>query len=354
MKICFVIQDCTTVGGTERATCRLASEMARRGHEVSIVSIYGVNGKCAFIINDKVGFEVLSDAKYGLQMSVFRRMIETLRSAKRLKKCRSVRKADILICQKFFAVTAGTMAGLSHKMIAGEHFPYLMYGKILRELRNCIFKKAKRVVVLTESCAESYGKVGIETTVIPDMVSIEGREHCEEGKRIVAAGRLAYEKGFDMLVEAFARENERLKEWKVEIYGEGECRGKLEKLIHDKGMDGRIELKGNTDDIAKVFEHCSFGVVSSRFESFSLVTIEAAACGVPMVAFDCPVGPREILKDGGGLLVENGNIEALGQAIVRMANERELRLRLGKECAKIAERYSAERVCSQWEELLKK
>lgn len=354
MKICFVIQDCTTIGGTERATCCLATELARRGHEVCIVSAYGINGKCAFEKDEKVGFEILSDTRYGLEMNTFRRMAEVLRTAGRIKRCKSIAEADVLICQKFFAAAVGVMAGFGGRMVVGEHFPYQMYGKSLRAIRNMIYRKARKMVVLTESCAEEYRKAGIMTTVIPNMVSFEGGEHHEEGKVIVAAGRLSHEKGFDMLVEAFAREKENLDGWKVEIYGEGECKKELEDKIREKQLEGRIIMAGHAKDMAKVFEHGSFGVVPSRFESFSLVAIEALSCGMPIVAFDCPTGPREILKQGGGMLVKNGDIAELGKAMTRMANDKELRTKIGQECKSITYRYSADRVVSQWEELIGK
>lgn len=336
-------------------TCCLAKEMSRRGNEVSIVSIFGVKRKCHFDIGNGVKFEILTDTRYGADMTYTRRAIEILRITKNVKHCKNVTEADIVIAQKFFAVLCAVFAGFADKTLAGDHFPYEMYGSMVRWFRNRIYAKTRQVVVLTEEYADKYRNAGVEkAVVVPNMIPFNERKHDTKARTIIAVGRLAREKGFDMLVEAFAREAGNTGDRELKIYGEGEMRDELKNQIKKAGMDDRIKLMGMTDDIESVYAEADFGVMSSRYEGFPMVLLEAAACGLPMVSFDCPTGPREILKDGGGLLVENGNVKALGEAIVRMANDKTLRLKLGKECAKIAERYSAERVCSQWEELLRK
>lgn len=353
MKISFLIQDNTTVGGTERTTCCIANEMARQGHEVAIVSIFGVNGRCAFPLEESVKFEILSDVRYGLKMSALRRGVEMLKAVGKVRKSQLLREADVIIAQKFFAAIAAVNARYRGKLIVGDHFPYGKYQQPVRGLRDFVYKRAKALVVLTEGYKREFQTAGVERVeVIPNMISIKERQHVEGEKEIVAVGRLAQEKGFDTLISAFAKVAERLEGWELKIYGGGVMMEQLKQQIKESGMDGKIEMMGEVADIERVYANAAFGVMPSRFEGFPMVLLEAAAAGLPMVAFDCPTGPKEILKEGGGLLVENQNVEALGETIVKLANDAELRKKLSAETSAIRDTYAPEKICRQWETII--
>lgn len=350
MKISFLIQDNTTIGGTERTTCCLANQMARQGHQVSIVSIFGVNGRCAFDLEDSVKFEILSDVRYGLKMSALRRGFEMVKVVRKVKKSQLLRDADVIIAQKFFAAIAAVSARYRAKLIVGDHFPYAKYKQPVRWLRDRIYGMAKTVVVLTSDYKKQFQAAGIENVVvIPNMISIKEVQHEEKSREIIAVGRLAEEKGFDTLITAFAKVADRLDDWKLKIYGGGDKMPQLKNQIDAVEMTGKIETMGEVSDIEAVYANAAFGVMPSRFEGFPMVLLEAAAAGLPMVAFDCPTGPREILGLGGGLLVENQNVEVLAGAIVKMAGDAELREKLSAETSVIRETYSPEKICRQWE-----
>lgn len=350
MKISFLIQDCTTVGGTERVTCCLASEMARQGNEVSVISVFGTGGKCRFPLDGRVRFVVACDSDYGLQMSMARRLLLLVKMAYRLKNNRLLLDADVVIAQKFFAALMAMRAGYKNKLIVGDHYPYRLYRQPLLKFRDMIYRKARVVVVLTEGCRRDFVRNGVDKVeIIGNMLPIKSvNPIVEREKVILAIGRLSEEKGFDSLVKAVNGIKENLDGWRVEICGEGDQRSRLEAMISQYGLEDIIILRGSVGDVTKEYGRASFGVVPSRYEGFSLVLLEAAAMGLPMVAFDCPYGPSEILSEGGGILVANQDIDALGRAILRMVEDAALRRKYSEETSNIVGRFSPLKIYNQW------
>lgn len=356
MQIVFLIQDCTTIGGTERVTCSMASEMARQGHDVSIVSVFGMGGKCKFNIDERVCFVTFSDEKYDLKLSKLARLKRVYDIANKIKKDDLLLSADVIIAQKFFAAMLAIKSGFGHKTLIGDHYTYYLYGSLLRSFRNAIYRKAAAVVVLTEGNAKHYKDHGIKhVAVIPNMLPIPVAEHAGEGSNeIIAVGRLTYQKGFDTLIEVIDDIRHMIKGWHLTIYGDGEDRPMLEQMIKDRGLKDVITLYGATSDVSKAYCNASFGVMSSRFEGFPMVLLEAAAIGLPMVAFDCPTGPSEIYRNGGGIVVADQDKEALGAGIIRMTDDAALRMKLSNETAEIRKKYSEKNIYNQWMQTIEK
>jgi len=356
MRIVFLIQDCTTMGGTERITCCLASEMARQGHEVAIVSVFGTGRECKFELDSRVRFVIASSENYGLQMNEIHRFSMIGKMTDMIENNELMREADVVIAQKFFAAALAVNAGFGRKTLVGDHYTYYLYGFFLRCFRNHIYRKAAAVVVLTEGNAKLYKRHGVRRVeVIPNMLPIKPAQHKGEGKKeMIAVGRLTPQKGFDILVQVMYMIRWQIEDWHLTIYGEGEDRPMLEQMIEARGLEDMITLHGATDNVSKAYQNASFGIMSSRFEGFPMVLLEAAATGLPMVAFDCPTGPSEIYKDGGGIVVPHMDMQALGEAIVRLTRNERLRLRLSMETADIREKYSEENIYRRWIEVIGK
>lgn len=350
MRIVFLIQDCTTIGGTERVTCCMASEMARQGHDVSVISVFGMGGECKFEMDERVRFVVASGEKYDLELSKLARLRRVYDVARRMKKNELLLAADVIVAQKFFAAMLSVKSGFGRKTLIGDHYTYTLYRRPLRDFRDFVYRKAAAVVVLTEGNAAQYRAHGLSRVeVIPNMLPIKTAEHLGEGtKEIIAVGRLTYQKGFDTLVQVIAEIKEKIAGWHLTIYGEGEDRPMLERMISEKGLKGIITLYGATDNVSKAYCNASFGIMSSRFEGFPMVLLEAAATGLPMVSFDCPTGPSDIYRNGGGIIVADQDGKALGEAIVRLTEDAELRKKLCSETAGIREKYSEENIYLQW------
>jgi glycosyltransferase involved in cell wall biosynthesis len=169
-------------------------------------------------------------------------------------------------------------------------------------------------------------------------------------KVVVALGRLSYEKGFDLLVEAWAKVAAQHPDWTVRVYGTGPEEMALRAQIEAAGLDGRVELMGQTDDVPRALREASALAMPSRAEGWPLVLGEAMATGVPCVAFDCAPGIREILSDGeDGIVVAPGNVTGFAEALGRLIADEETRRRMGAQALVSVQRFSPDAVADRWE-----
>lgn len=209
------------------------------------------------------------------------------------------------------------------------------------------------LVSLTHDDSKKWsGKV--EKIVIPNPLSFtsEIKSDCTS-RRIVAAGRLSGEKGFDLLIQAWSIIAHEYSDWRLDIYGEGPEEAMLQAMI-DTGIPN-VTLHGFKKNIVNEFVDAGMFVLSSRFEGFGLVLIEAMECGLPVVSFDCQSGPSEIITDGiDGLLVTPNDVCKLSAAIKKLIEDQGLREQMGKKAQDKAQRYAVNNVMKKWTELYRR
>lgn len=210
-------------------------------------------------------------------------------------------------------------------------------------------KKLDRFIVLTEEDKDAWPELK-NICVIPDPLSFVPTKFSElKEKRVIAVGRYVYQKGFDLLLQAWSKIEKQHPDWQLTIFGDGN-RTPYEKQMEALEIDDkRCHLNGPTSNIQQEYIDSSIFVFSSRFEGFGMVLVEAMACGLPVISFDCPCGPKDIIKDGkDGILVGNGNIDLLASELSKMMNIETLRQSMSKEGLKNAQRFYIGHIAEQW------
>lgn len=173
-----------------------------------------------------------------------------------------------------------------------------------------------------------------------------------KSKKVIAVGRYSYEKGFDRLIKVWDIVNKEIKGWTLHIIGDGGCREALQNQINELGLNQCVFLDGLRNDMKEEYLDASLFVLSSRYEGFGMVLLEAMSCGVPVVSFDCPCGPKDLITDGeNGYLVEDGDIEKLADRIVYLIRHPEKRKEMGAMAYKRSADYSEDKIMKQWMEL---
>lgn len=216
-------------------------------------------------------------------------------------------------------------------------------------------KKLDRFVVLTEKDRDLWFELN-NVEVIPNPLPFEPVSISPlTEKRVIAVARYSREKGIDLLLQAWSEVEKRTNEWRLEIFGDGDTTA-FEALIDKLGIDrNRCKLNGRTSDIEQEYLKSSVAVCSSRFEGFGMIIIEAMVCGLPVVSFDCPWGPRSIVKDGeDGLLVENGHVDKLADAIASLMEDADKRNLFANNAIRNVQRFRIENIANQWRNLFER
>ena len=214
-----------------------------------------------------------------------------------------------------------------------------------------IVRRFDRFVVLTEEDKGYWGDMP-NIQVIPNAALFMADKYADMSrKRVIAVGRLDYQKGFDRLIDAWqiVCSTGLFQEWRLDIFGQGEWKDMLKARIKEYGLQNSLHLNEPTKEIAKEYADSSMLVMSSNYEGFPMVMIEAMACGLPVVTFDFKCGPRDIIKDEeNGLIVPDGDIQALADAMMRLMANESLRQTMSVEARKVTETYSEEVVMGKW------
>lgn len=214
-----------------------------------------------------------------------------------------------------------------------------------------LVRRFDRFVVLTHEDKRYWGKLP-NITVIPNAALGFGEKHSDvSAHRVIAVGRLDYQKGFDRLIRAweFINKQGSCNDWHLDIFGQGEWHDKLQQMIYRAGLQESVQLNPPTRRIEDEYVGSSILVMSSNYEGFPMVMIEAMACGLPVVSFTFQCGPQDIIHHGiNGLLVRNGDVEGLAATLMALMNRPAYRKALSEQARQVVNTYSEEAVMDQW------
>lgn len=214
-----------------------------------------------------------------------------------------------------------------------------------------IVRRFDKFVVLTHEDKGYWGALP-NLEVIPNAaLFLAPAFSTQQEKRVIAVGRLDYQKGFDRLIKAWdlVQQNPKCRDWRLDIFGQGEWKEMLEEMILARGLQQTAHINAPSKRIGEEYAASSLLVMSSNYEGFPMVMIEAMACGVPVVAFDFKCGPKDIIRHGeNGLRVTEGDIEGLAAAMVQAMSDDAARRKMSLEARRITQTYSEERVMKMW------
>ncbi|MFM0169884.1 glycosyltransferase family 4 protein [Paraburkholderia sediminicola] len=353
-------------GGAERVAMNLSSEWVAQGLNVSVVTLtstasdfYALHDSVERITLDLAGG---SDGLAGAIFANARRMLALRRVLRQVK-------PDVVLGietrPSILAILAGL--GLPCKVIATEHIhpPMLFEGKLWECLRRWTYPLADKVVALTQK-----SKVWLQdncnckaVTVIPNSISlpipvvepvVPPQQVVGAGRRVLlAAGRMAEQKGFDILIDSFDRIASNFPAWDLVILGDGDDRRSLVEQVAAAGLNERVLLPGQVGNMPDWYERADLYVLSSRFEGFSMTIVEAMASGCAVVSFDCDAGPGDIITHGhDGLLVrEVGDPQELANALSTLMSDDETRALMASRARAVVDRFSVARVFSMWRDV---
>lgn len=350
----FLITDFNGKGGTERVTSMVADGLEKYGYKVYVISCKNGLTPC-YLKNEKV--DILS--LYGEQTSGS--IVRKLKSFVQLKKYVVEYHIDIMVAVDvpLYAYLYPLQLEKKCKCIAWEHFNYYAAsGSFQKSIRKFAAQKADGLVVLGQRDLENYKQnvgenIKIQCIYNPVAMDISCDYKGCDTRRVLAAGRLEKQKGFDCLIDVWNLLEKQFPEWKLDIVGEGSQRMYLEGKIVKYGLKN-INLKGYSPDIRNEYDSASIYALTSRYEGFGLVLIEAQARRMPCISFDIKEGPCEIIEDGvNGFLVEDRNIELFANKLGQLMSSRNLRKRFSDMTQKDLQRFEAEKFIDNWDKLLR-
>ena len=382
MKIVFLCDNIKSQNGVERVWSQKSSLMAEHSdNEVYLITYNQYGAPFSFPISDKVHHIDLATryisrcSFHGIYQYVDRYNSERF-FRKKLNDTLKSLAPDIIVCADLHVSDLKAVLSSSVQAVRivechcgkSAYFEDInKYNSFLKRLQEWILKKQlvsairkfDKIVVMTETERADWN-LKEKVVSIPNMLvsypeQIPDRSHAQ--KRVISVGRYAYQKGYDMLLESWRLVEKTHPDWSLHIYGSqdggvGDYK-RLQEYV-DEYKIGNVFLHQSTNDIYLCYAQSDFYVMSSRFESFGLVLIEAMSCGLPVISFDCKYGPKSIIQKGGtGMLVSQGNIKEMATAICSMIEHDDERQRMAEYARQESKKYHSEIIMPIWHEFYK-
>ena len=379
-KIYILLFDIYGVGGTVRTTVNTANFLARNGYEVEIVSLFRYQKDMFFPLDPRIKISVIHsrlrsavkgrnlliryfDRNRSRSLLIHRddeafHLFSPISDIKLFLWIRSIRDSIIITTRPSFNIFAAKYAHKSNILIGQEHLNFSIYPEKMKTDIQKNYPKLDYLLTLTDKDTLQYKKIfegsKLQVMKIPNSIPpLKDVKASLEEKVIISAGRLVPQKGYDLLIKSFALIKDKYPDWIIKIFGKGRDLSKLQDLIHETNTYNNIFILPPRQNIEEEFAKSSIYALSSRYEGFGMVIVEAMAVGLPVVSFDCPEGPGEIITNNqDGYLVEEENIVEFANKLETLITNRELRLEMSKSALNNVQRYSMDNIGKLWIELL--
>ena len=372
-KIVFCTPALYSAGGVERVVSYKASYFAEHlGYDVTIIVTEGKGRDCYFPLSDKVkviNFELGFEALW--QASFVKKIILYLTKQRQYKK---LLKRELMCIRPDFTITTlrreiNFLSDIpdGSKKIGELHVDRANYRNFATNKQNPIkqvfsrwwsnslldhIRRLDKMVLLTDSAMYDWPELDNKIKIsdpLPFLIDEKSSLLC---KRIISIGRFDYEKGNDLLLQVWKKVEKQMPDWQLDIYGNGNREPYLLQMRQLEIDSSRCHLYGPINDVKKEYLNSSVFVLPSRYEGFGLVLIEAMACGVPVVSFDCENGPRSIITNGAdGFLIPTFDIDAFADKLLLLMRDENLRRQMGEKAQKSAAKYDIDSIGLQWKQL---
>ena len=369
MKIIY-ITDCLSIwGGLERILIDKMNYLADTyDYDVHIITCCQINNPIPYPLSEKVTFhdiDVLIHHQYrykGLKRLFVRYKLNRLFYT-RLKSCISQIKPDVIIGVRFGQLAAILRAKGNIPLVVESHSSCKWYQFEVHKLKDLLrekyfihlVSKAQHVVALTNGDANDWKEFNPHVSVIPNIVHLNDTgiySDCNS-KSVIFVGRFAKQKDIGALIKVWTIVNKKHPDWKLNIYGGyGDQYDELHSLLENPSLN--IYVHEPTLDIFKEYINSSILLLTSLYEPFGLVLPESMSCGLPVVAFDCPFGPADIITDSvDGFLIHDRNIDEFAEKVCLLMSDEQLRKKMGKAGIKSSQRYQGSLIMPKWDNLFK-
>ncbi len=346
-------------GGAERVMSSMANYWVEKGWEITLLTF---SSELPFyFLDSRVNYIPLDLA--GISENFFIAIINNIKRILVIRDAIATSKPDAVISflDKVNVFTLLSTLGMKTPVIVMERVDPFSHsiGLFWEKLRLLTYQRAKKIGVVAKksvtyfpgSWQEKFFSIPNPAFLQPEAKNlpiIKLKNPC-----IIAMGRLTHQKGFDILLKAFAELKDKHYQWQLYILGEGILRSELEILSQSLKLDDRVTFLGSLKNPYEHLKQANLFVLSSRYEGFPNALCEAMACGLPVISTNCPTGPEEIIRHGvDGILVPNEDISALSAAMDRLMSDEQERQRLANRAVEVTERFSLDKIMNLWEHLL--
>ncbi|MED0960122.1 glycosyltransferase family 4 protein [Bacillus paramycoides] len=365
-----------------RTVVNTANYFASKNHDVEIISVRRTSAKPMFDIDKKVNITPIFDARrgklFGKNTPLYQKIIKKILMKfpsffidksedlyhmfnlfvdfKIIAALKKINKGILITTIPSFNILATKFVKKDVIKIGQEHLYFAGHAPGLQNKIKKYYKKLDALTCLTDSEINDYEQLltgsKVDLYKVENATDIPNETADLDKKVVIAAGRYAPEKGFDLLIPAFSKVIKKHPDWKLKIFGSGIEEEALREKIFEEKAYNNIFLMQKTNNIIGEMRNASIYALSSRYESFGMVIIEAMSVGVPCVGFAC-TGPREVITHKeDGILVEEGNVEELANSLMMLIESEELRKEYGRNAKKNVERYTFNIVGGKWENIL--